>query len=229
MAKWLGNFLRKYVLKNLPLKLVSLALAVLLWWAVGRDQPIEVPVTVRLEFQHAPANLDINADQPLEAHVTVRGPQRVVQNISPAQVHAVLDLHGASPGERTFDLTAQDVHTLPSVKVVQIVPSQFQLSFDRSVARTVPVQARVVGTLVSGYGITGVSVEPSTITIVGPQRRVEAVQAAVTDPVDATGVVGSGTFTTHAYVADPLVRIQTPRPIRVTVSTGKIAGRPGQP
>jgi YbbR domain-containing protein len=229
MAKWLAHFLREYVLKNLPLKLVSLGIAVLLWWAVGRDQPIEIPVTVRLEFQHAPASLDINSDSPLEAHLTLRGPQRVVQNISPAQVHAVLDLRGASPGERTFDLTAQDIHMPPSVKVVQIVPSQFQLDFDRSVARSVPVEPRVIGTLISGYGITGVSVDPTKITIVGPQRRVDAVQAALTDPVDATGVVGSGTFTTHAYVADPLVRIQRPQPIHVTVSTGKVAGGSGQP
>ena len=34
-----ANFFRKYVLKNLPFKLVSLAIAVMLWWAVGRDQP----------------------------------------------------------------------------------------------------------------------------------------------------------------------------------------------
>ena len=229
MAKWLSHFIREYVLKNLLLKLVALSVAFLLWWAVGRDQPIEVPVTVRLEFQHAPANLDINSDAPLEAHLTLRGPQRVVQSINPSQVHAVLDLHNAGPGERTFDLTAQDIHTLPSVKVVQIVPSQFQFSFDRSIARTVPVEPRVIGTLVSGFSITGVSVDPASITIVGPQRRVEAVRAAVTDPVDATGVVGSGTFTTHVYVPDPLVRIQTPSPIHVTVNTGKLAGGSGQP
>ena len=35
----MGNFFRKYVLKNLPFKVVSLALAILLWWAVGRGQP----------------------------------------------------------------------------------------------------------------------------------------------------------------------------------------------
>ena len=54
MLASLANFFRKYVLKNLPFKVVSLAIAVLLWWAVGRDASIEVPMTVPLEFQHAP-------------------------------------------------------------------------------------------------------------------------------------------------------------------------------
>ncbi len=225
----IGHFFRNYVVNNLPFKVVSLAIAILLWWAVGRDQPIEIPVTVPLEFQHAPANLEINSDYPLQAQVTLRGPERLLQGMNPSEVHAILDLRGVAPGDRTFDLTAQDVHTPRSVRVAQIVPSQFHISFDRSVTRVVPVQARVIGRLLSGYGITEVTADPTSITIVGPERRVDGIKTAMTDPVDATGVVGSGTFTTHAYVSDPLVRVQTPEPIHVTVNTGKLSGRAGQP
>ena len=46
MGGAIRNFVRKYILKNLPYKLISLAIAVMLWWAVGRDQPIEIPITV---------------------------------------------------------------------------------------------------------------------------------------------------------------------------------------
>ena len=229
MGGSIGNFLRNYVLKNLPFKVVSVAIAVLLWWAVGRDQPIEIPVTVPLEFQHAPASLEINSDYPLQARITLRGPERLLQGMNPSEVHAILDLRGAVPGERTFDLTPQDIHTPRSVRVVQVVPSQFHISFDRSATRVVLVQPRVIGTLLSGYGITTVKADPASITIVGPKRRVDNIQTAMTDPVDATGVVGSGTFTTHAYVPDPLVRVQTPEPIHVTVNTGKSSGRAGQP
>ncbi len=225
----MGNFFRKYVLKNLPFKLVSLAIAILLWWAVGRDQPIEIPMTVPLEFQNAPTDLDVNSSYPFEARITLQGPQRLLQELNPSQVHAVLDLQGATPGERTFDLTRKDIHVPRNVKVLQIVPSQFHISFDRSATRSVPIQPRVIGTLLSGYGITDVAADPSTITIVGPERRVNAIQAAMTDPVDATGIVGKATFTTHAYVTDPLVRVHSPEPIHVTVSTAKISGRAGQP
>ena len=95
--------------------------------------------------------------------------------------------------------------------------------------RSVPVQPRVIGTLLSGYGITRVTADPASIAIVGPSKRVDAIQTALTDPVDATGVVGQATFTTHAYVSDPLVRVQTAEPIHVTVDTAKVAGGSGQP
>ena len=229
MGESIRNFVRKYILKNLAFKLVSLAIAVMLWWAVGRDQPIEIPMTVPLEFQHAPSNLEINSDYPFQALVTLRGPEHLLQGLRPSEVHAILDLRGANPGERTFDLTAQDIRVPRNVNVVQIVPSQFHISFDRSSTRSVEVQPRVIGTLLSGYGITEVTADPASIIIVGPQRRVQAILTAMTDPVDATGVVGTATFTTHAYVADPLVRVQTPGPIHVTVNTGKNSGKPGQP
>lgn len=225
----MGKFFRKYVLKNLPFKLVSLAIAILLWWAVGRDQPIEIPMTVPLEFQNPPANLEINSNYPFEARVTLRGPERLMQGLHQSEVHAVLDLQGAGPGETTFDLTRSEIHVPRDVKVVQVVPSQFHITFDRSVTRTVPVQPRVIGTLLSGYGITEVTADPPTITIVGPERRVNSIQAAMTDPVDATGVVGKAAFATHVYVDDPLVRVHTPGTIRVIVNTAKAPGRAGQP
>ncbi len=229
MRPSVGNLFRKYVLKNLPFKLVSLAIAILLWWSVGRNQPIEIPMTVPVEFQNAPVNLEINSDYPFQARLTLRGPQLLLQQLNPSVVHAILDLQQAGPGERTFDLSRKDIHVPRNVSVVQIMPAQFHINFDRSMARTVPVQPRVIGTLLSGYGITAVTATPSTITIVGPERRVQAIKMAMTDPVDATGVVGEATFTTHAYVSDPLVRVRTPQPIQVTVSTGKVSGKVGRP
>jgi YbbR domain-containing protein len=221
MPQSLTNFVRKYVLQNLPFKLVSLAIAVMLWMAVGRDSTIEIPMTVPLEFLHPPSNLEITSDYPFQAQVTLRGPAHMLQEVRSSQVHALLDLEGAKPGERTFDLSSSQVQVPHDVKVVQVVPAQIRINFDPRATRTVAVQPRVIGTLLSGYGMKEPVAVPPQVTIVGPERRVDTVVAAMTDPVDATGVVGSATFTTHAYVADPLVRVQTPGPIYVTVTTEK--------
>jgi YbbR domain-containing protein len=85
----------------------------------------------------------------------------------------------------------------------------------------VEVHPRVVGIFAGGYRLERIVTEPSTITISGPQKRVEAVEAAITDPVDVSGTMERGTFVTHAYVPDPLVQVVRPVPIRVTVIMGK--------
>ncbi|HEY5177381.1 MAG TPA: CdaR family protein [Terriglobales bacterium] len=214
------NFFRKYVLKNLALKMASLAVAVLLWWVVGRDPTIAIPMTVPLEFHHAPDNLEMNSDDPLQAQITMRGPERVLRQINTSEVHAVIDMQGTGPGERTFDLTPKQIHVPRNVEVMQVVPAQFHISFDRSATRSVEVRPRIIGSLLSGYGITDVKADPAQVMIIGPEKRVDAIENVLTDPVDATGVVGKATFTTHAYVNDPLVRVQKPGPIHVTVTTG---------
>jgi hypothetical protein len=61
--------------------------------------------------------------------------------------------------------------------------------------------------------------------VAGPAKRVDLVDAAVTDPVDATGLLSQRTFTTNAYVSDPLVQVVHPQPVRVTVFVGKSSRR----
>jgi YbbR domain-containing protein len=215
------NFLRKYVFHNFSLKLLSLAVAVLLWMAVTRDPVAEVALNVPIEFHNAPEHLEISSETIPQVQVRVRGPVRAVRDLSAAEVHAVIDLANVQPGERTYDLSPARIHVPDGVQVVQAVPAQVRISFDRRESRQVEVKPRVIGTFASGYRIEQVTALPQSVTIVGPATHVRGVETAITDPVDASGVVGTATFVTHAYVSDPLVRLANPTPIRVTVTTEK--------
>lgn len=215
------NFLRKYVFHNFSLKLLSLAVAVLLWMAVTRDPVAEVALNVPIEFHNAPEHLEISSETIPQVQVRVRGPVRAVRDLSAAEVHAVIDLANVQPGERTYDLSPARIHVPDGVQVVQAVPAQVRISFDRRESRQVEVKPRVIGTFASGYRIEQVTALPQSVTIVGPATHVRGVETAITDPVDASGVVGTATFVTHAYVSDPLVRLANPTPIRVTVTTVK--------
>jgi YbbR domain-containing protein len=124
-------------------------------------------------------------------------------------------------------LTAQQIHQPSELEVVQIVPNQLHLNFDARLIRQVPVQPRIVGTFVSGYSIERVVVEPSTITISGPKKHVEAVESAITDPVDVSGDINRATFTRHAYVSDALIQVASPDPVRVTVIMQKVDATTG--
>jgi YbbR domain-containing protein len=101
--------------------------------------------------------------------------------------------------------------------VVQVVPGQVHLSFDTRLTREVEIHPRVMGNFAQGEQIGRVLVDPEKIQITGPQHHVELVDAATTDPVDATGTKTTATFVTNAYVADALVQVVQSRPVRVTV------------
>ena len=88
---------------NFGLKVVSLLLAIGLWMTVARDPIAEVEMTVPIEFQNLPDNLEIDSASFTEAHVRVRGPERAIHQLQSADVHAEINLASIRPGERTFD------------------------------------------------------------------------------------------------------------------------------
>jgi YbbR domain-containing protein len=221
------DFLRRNVLHNLGLKLLAIALAVGLWLVVARDPVAEVAVDVPIEFHNIPENLEISSENIPRAQVRVRGPRRTVRRLQSTDISADIELGGMKPGERTFDLTADQIHQPNDLEVVQIVPSEFHLTFDTRLTRQVPVHPRVVGSFAADRKIASVLAEPSTVTISGPQRRVEAVEAAITDPVDASGTMDRASFIRHAYVSDPLVQVMNSNPVRVTVIMEKAGAGTG--
>jgi YbbR domain-containing protein len=223
----MGDFLRRYVFNNLGLKLISLALAVGLWLAVARDPVAEVAVEVAIEFHNFPQNLEISSENIPRAQIRLRGPERVIRRLQPSDVYADIDLSSLRPGERTFDLTAQQIHEPSELEVVQVVPSQIHLSFDARLTRQVPVQPRVVGTFATGYGIERVVVDPAVISISGPRKHVEAVESAITDPIDVSGAMSQVTVRRHPYVSDPLIQVASTDPVRVTVIMQKVSGTGG--
>jgi hypothetical protein len=79
------------------------------------------------------------------------------------------------------------------------------------------VRPRAFGNFAAGYQIGRLEADPSSITISGPRQRVASVEAAITDPIDASGTMERATFVRHAYVSDPLVQVMNPNPVRVTV------------
>lgn len=213
------DFLRKYVFRNIGLKLLSLAIAVLLWLAVSREPMAEVAITVPIEFTNAPDNLEISSDSIPQVQVRERGPSGTVHNLGPSEVHAIIDLRSASPGEHTYDLSPNKIRAPRDVQTLQVIPSQFRISFDKRATKTVQVQPRVIGSTAPDYRLGSVTVDPESVGIAGPAKRVDAINSVITDPVDASGVMGSASFTTHVYVSDPLVRLTTPSTVRVTVNT----------
>ncbi len=217
------DFLRRHVLHNFWLKLLSLALALGLWRVVARDPVAEVAVDVPIEFHNIPENIEISSESVPRAQIWVRGPERVVRNLQTADVHTAIELSGVRPGERTFDLSASQIQKPTELEVVQIIPSQFRIAFDARMTRQVPVRPRVMGDFAPGLEIGRILAEPATVTISGPQKRVEAVEAAITDSINASGTMEQATFVRHAYVSDPLIQVLHSDPVKVTVIMAKKA------
>ncbi len=217
------SLFKRYVVHNFSLKFLSLLLATGLWFMIARDdQPAEVAIRAPIVFQHVPDQLEISTESIPEAQIRVRGPERMIRQLRTNEVQAEIDLTGVKSGERTFDLTSQQVRHPRDIEVKQVVPSQLRLAFDTRSTREVEIRPRVTGNFATGEQIVKVDTDPSRITITGPRHHVEKIDTATTDPIDATGTLGSAVFTTNVYVSDPLVQVGPATSIRVTVVVQKV-------
>lgn len=221
------DFIRNLFTRHFWLKVLSLAVAVLLWWTVAHEPEAQVLMNVPIEFYQVPKGLEFSSETPPQVQIRVRGPARVLRELAQMNIRPVIDLTGATRGVRTYPIRAASIHLPKDAEIEQIIPAQLSLSLDRPERRMVPVRARITGALVSGFHIVAATVAPANVEIEGPSLRVALIDSAFTDPVDATGVIGSATFTTNVYTTDPLVKMIAAQPVRVTVVTEKSPSNAG--
>ena len=205
-------------IRHVGLKIVSLVLATLLWLVVSGEQTVERALRVPLEFTNLPSQLEFVGEPLTTVDVRVRGSSGTLSRIAAGELSAVLDVRTARAGDRLFHLTAEDVRAPFGVEVVQVTPTSVSLKFEESVSKTVVVSARIEGEPASGFTVDGVTVEPSSIAIVGPASALDDLTEAITEPISVAGASRPVVEEVTIGVASPVVRLRQPQNARVTVS-----------
>jgi hypothetical protein len=121
--------LRRSIAHNFSLKLLSLVLAIGLWFTLARNPIAEVAIEVPIIFRNVPDNLGMNYERIPRAQILLRGPERAVQRLQPTDVQAEVDLSGGRPGDRTFSSSSVYVHKPHDLQVLNVGPEKFQVTF----------------------------------------------------------------------------------------------------
>ena len=101
---------------NLPLKVISVVVAFVLWLAVAGQSTVERNIQVPLEYRNVPAGMEIVGDPPGAVDVRLRGSSGNLARVVQGDVVAALDLSNARRGTRIFNLRADDVRaTAPAI------------------------------------------------------------------------------------------------------------------
>lgn len=203
--------------EHVGLKLLSLALAVLLWLVVAGEEAVERGLRVPLELQQIPDGVELLGEVPDTVDVRVRGSSGALSRVGAGDIVAVLDLGGVQPGERLFHLTPDQMRTPFGVEVVQVNPATVALAFDRRASRSVPVVPAVEGKPAPGHAVGKVSSDPAKVDVVGPASAVERVTEALTEPVSVEGAERTVQASVVIGLRDPALRLKTPRSAIVTV------------
>ena len=204
--------------RHLGLKLLSIALAALLWLLVSGERIVERAMRIPLEFTNLPAQLEIVGDAPTVVDVRLRGSSGALSRVPTGELVAMLDVTSARPGRRLFHLTGADVRTPFGVEVVQVMPTSLSMTFEPSASKFVPIVPAVEGDPAAGYLIGTVTANPATVEVVGPVSALGALTEAITEPVSVSDASKPVTETVTVGVPDPSVRLREPQTAKVTVN-----------
>ena len=173
-----NDSVRQSLWNNLKWLAGAMVLAFFVWMiaTLERDplgQQLFQNIPIQLESDDGLIVIDQNSDT---ADVSVRAPLSILDQLAPADIQVIADLHQLGPGEHTINLQANvSRHAIPDT-----IPRRIRVKLEPLQEKLVPVTAIITGDLPRGYEIEGGSptFEDNQVRVSGPQSQVEGIVEA---------------------------------------------------
>src|ERR1044071_4687518 len=148
------KFLRKIFVEDWSLKLLSLAIALVLWLVVtGQNEPVTAHVNVQLNFIR-PQSLEISNDPPRAVDVMLTGSRNKLDDLTALDLVATVDISDQRAGERVLRLADKAQISLPQgVKVDGFQPRAIPICPQKITRKSVPIEPKLEGKPDDGFEV----------------------------------------------------------------------------
>lgn len=183
--------LRINLFRNTGLKMISVLLAGLLWFFVENEKTGLKSVEVALEYANTPETLVLMPESRETVTAVIRGPEALLPRLREGSLTAQIDLRAVTAGETRWLLTLEDVSVPYWAEVERVEPQQFTFNLDHKVSKVISVLPKLMGSVADGYVFKDYVVNPSRVTIAGPESIIKGIREIWTDPVVIEGMTES--------------------------------------
>lgn len=214
---------KRFFTVNIGAKVLSVAIASLLWMAIVGEQELATAIDIPVEYRNFPKAFEVSSGTVNRVNLLVRGPAGKMNDTFLKDVTVVVDLEGVKrPGDWTFNLDSRAIRVPAGLELERVIPSQLRMKFEERFARDIPVQIRYASNPMPGYRIAKQELSPENLRVVGPRSRVERLQSIDTDPIDLNGVITESETRVSTFVDDPQLRIDGNSVVRVRLVMERI-------
>jgi YbbR domain-containing protein len=112
---------------NLVLKILSLTVALILWFLVAAKKPAEQEFVVPLLFKNIPAGLRIAGTLPEKVNIRVIGPKIILLKLERQNMKIVLDMQKLKEGPVSFTDIAKYLEIPSGLSLTRISPSKIEV------------------------------------------------------------------------------------------------------
>lgn len=167
--------------------IISLLASFLLWTYIMSTEETTIEMTfsnVKVVYQgaddlRAARGLIVTDADAETVSVRLKGTRRVLGNLSSADLSAVIDVSGISQArEMQVSYSLQyPTNVDSSITVLSKSPETISFSVVQEANKTLEVKGVFTGSVKDGYTAEPIQVEPSSITLYGPQEELDAVDS----------------------------------------------------
>ncbi|MDR3089504.1 MAG: hypothetical protein LBU39_06780 [Desulfobulbaceae bacterium] len=205
------------------LRLVSVLIALGLWHMVGREDVVDKTVMVPVELLNLPRDLVIASQFKREIEVTISGPRVAIEKMTSGSVTRQVNLANAQPGTFVINNDTDSIPAPRGISVLRVQPASILLSIDKLAQKYFPVVPVTKGEVATGFQLDGLTMEPSGITITGPDTVLSQVEELRTKIIDLSGLKESKQIQAPLDLAPGIVELigdtSVTAGIRVSVKT----------
>src|SRR5256885_7201630 len=216
-------------MKNWPIKGAALFLALMLYVAVQLQQPVTTSFDVTLNIQMPRGRALTQKPPKVRVQISGKGSQILkLRSLAGDITRRVPDTLTTPTWSIHLDPTDVEL-ALPKgadVRVMEVRPSEITLALDSVTRKEVRIVSLVSVTPDSGQVLHGgLSMTPTTVRLVGPERSLATIASLTTVPMEIANV--SGEFSPNVPIdTGPLGIVRLlPKPVTVTGSMGRVAER----
>jgi YbbR domain-containing protein len=169
---------------NLGTKIVSVVIAVVLWFVVLGSRNVEATKEIPLEIV-TPGDVIVANDLPDKIAFRLSGPKAFLRAVLDRREDPVrVNLAGAKPGLVTYRFFSDNIRVPIGVKVLSINPTAILIKLEAVKHKEVPVHVELQGVPPEGYRLGAIKTRPENVRIKGAESRVDSITELKTLPVD---------------------------------------------
>src|SRR5438445_1782095 len=217
------------ITRNWPIKGAALFLALMLYVAVQLQQPVTTSFDVTLTVLLPPGRALLQKPPKVRVQISGKGSQILkLRSLAGDITRRVPDTLTATnwairldPDEVGLALPKGD-----EVRVMEVRPSEITLALDSVARKEVRIVSLVSVTPDSGQVLHGgLSMTPTKVRLVGPEKSLAAIDSVTTVPMEITNVSGEFTRTVPIDTMPLGIVRLSPKQVTVTGDMGRIAER----
>ena len=214
-----ANQLAEKIFKNWPVKLICFVLAILLYVfhrsAMVDKRSFVLPLEVVQDGIVMPVG-----NYPKNVTVIVRANTEEITSVHASQITAYVNINNISKGgEYTLPVNVSITDDLMRYDPfeIKVKPETIKLDVEKKSKKFVQIKPSIVGEPAHGYFISDITVEPSYITMSGPESLLAEIEELKTDAVDIDKMTTDLVIDAECMELNKVIHIDNEGPYEVTV------------